>query len=213
MLHRLETPPRGTPAGTLVVLHGYGADERDLLSIGPELDPGLRVVSLQAPIALPWGGRAWFNLRQSPTGFAWEPAEVLAAHEQALAAIERVAAEDKRPPLLLGFSQGACMALMTALVRPGTVRGVLSLSGVPPRLPEALRAKPDALKGLPVFAAHGTQDPLLPIALGRANHTELAALGLDVTWREYAMPHAVVQQELADARAWLKTLKVWPPAK
>ena len=68
-LRAVELPPRAPGLDrTLVLFHGFGADEHDLLPIGHELDPRLRVVSLQAPIALDFGGRAWFNLQQTPQG-------------------------------------------------------------------------------------------------------------------------------------------------
>ena len=196
-----------------MLLHGYGANEHDLLQLGPELAPDRRTISLQAPLSLPWGGRAWFNLQESAEGFAFDPAEIEVALTHTLKAVERVAREDGTPPLLLGFSQGACLALMVALQKPRLVRGVLSLSGVPPGRAAAMRAKPSELQGFPAFGAHGTQDPLLPIGLGRSVRAELEGAGFDLTWREYPMGHEVVLDELRDARAWIGTLKAWPAAE
>ena len=213
-LERLTLPPHTLPSrGSLVLLHGYGANEHDLLQLGPELAPDRRTVSLQAPLALPWGGRAWFNLRESAGGFEFDPAEIERALAQTLQAVEQVAREDGTPPLLLGFSQGASLALMVALQQPRLVRGVLSLSGVPPRLAAPWQANALAFKGFPVFGAHGTQDPLLPIALGRSVRAGLEGAGCDLTWREYVMGHEVVIDELSDARAWIVALKAWPPAE
>src|SRR5919201_6272851 len=116
-LQSVEVPPRAPGLDrTLVLLHGFGADEHDLLPLAPELDPRLRVVSLQAPIALDFGGRAWFNLEQTPDGFAFDPAEVDEAARLAREAIEEVAQSSPRP-VLGGFSQGAGMALSVALAR------------------------------------------------------------------------------------------------
>ena len=71
-LRSVELPPRAPGLErTLVLLHGFGADEHDLLPIAHELDPRLRAVSLQAPLALAQGGRAWFDLQQTPAGFAF----------------------------------------------------------------------------------------------------------------------------------------------
>jgi phospholipase/carboxylesterase len=95
------------------------------------------------------------------------------------------------------------MALGVLLTRPDLTAGVISLSGVPPVLEPKDLAPAEKLKGLPVFAAHGTRDTLLPIQLGRTVRDELQRLGLDVTWREYDMGHMVVPHEIADAQAWL----------
>src|SRR3989442_13398570 len=110
-LRTVELPPREPGLDrTLVLLHGFGADEHDLLPIGHELDPRLRVVSLQAPIALDFGGRAWFNLQQTPEGLAFDPAEVAEGARLALEAGGGVARPGPRP-LPGGLRQGAGTAL------------------------------------------------------------------------------------------------------
>ncbi|HKC59525.1 MAG TPA: phospholipase [Myxococcales bacterium] len=203
-LRTVELPPREPGLDrTLVLMHGFGADEHDLLPIGHELDPRLRVVSLQAPIALDFGGRAWFNLQQTPEGLTFDPAEVAEGARLALEAVEEVARGSPRP-ILGGFSQGAGMALSAALARPDLTAGVLVLSGVPPRAQQP--ATPGGSGGLPVFVAHGIHDPLIPVEVGRAIRDLLQKLGARVTYREYPMGHMVIPAEIADARAWLSTV-------
>lgn len=205
-LNFIEMKPR--PPGidrTLVLFHGYGADEHDLLPIAHELDPRLRAVSLQGPVALGGPMRAWFRLTQDARRISFDPAEAREALFAAVRAIEEIARDAPRP-LLLGFSQGAAVALGIALSRPDLPAAVISLSGVPPPLEQPDLAAADRLRGFPVFAAHGTEDPLLPIELGRTVRDELTRLGLAVTWREYEMGHMVVPREIADAAAWLKRL-------
>lgn len=188
---------------TLVLLHGYGADQHDLLPIAHELDPRLRAVSLQAPLSLGGGMRAWFNLSPDARGFSFDPGEARAGLASALAAVEEIARGSPQP-ILLGFSQGASMALGILLQRPDLLRAVISLSGVLP--PRDLALDEKKLRGFPVFAAHGEHDPLLPIALGRTARDELVRLGLSVDWHEYPMGHMVIPEELADARNWLSGL-------
>jgi phospholipase/carboxylesterase len=119
--------------------------------------------------------------------------------------VEEIAQGSPRP-LLLGFSQGAGIALGVALLRPRLAAGVLSLSGVARALEERDHAPREELKGLPVFAAHGVQDPLLPISLGRGLRDELIRLGVALEWREYPMGHMVLPEEIEDARAWSRRL-------
>lgn len=206
-LRSIEQPPRAAQAsGAVVLLHGYGADEHDLLPLAHELDPSLRAVSLQAPHSLGGSARAWFNLQQTPRGFAFEAAEVEASLGLLVEAVEEIARGAGAPPLLLGFSQGAAMALSVALTRPELARGVLSLSGVPPSLDEARLGPAERLRGLPVFAAHGQFDPLIPLEMARLLRSALGEKGLSVEWHEYAMGHQVIEQEIVDARAWLSRL-------
>jgi len=187
---------------TLVLLHGYGANEHDLLPLAHELDPRLRAVSIQGPVSLGGGMRAWFNLKEDAKGISFDADEAREAVRSAAAAVEAVAAVSPRP-ILLGFSQGAAIAIGVAVTRPELAAAVISLSGVPPVLEPKDLAKAAKLRGLPVFAAHGEHDQLLPIALGRRVRDELVRLGLDVSWHEYPMAHLVIQEELADARTWL----------
>lgn len=188
---------------TLILLHGYGADEHDLLPIAHELDPRLRAVSLQAPISLGGGARAWFNLAFGPQGISYDDAEVRAGIQAAADAVEAIARTSPRP-ILLGFSQGAGMALAVALTRPELVAGVISLSGVLRALRPDELAPAEKLRGFPIFAAHGTQDPMVPLALGRVIKEEATRVGAALEWHEYPMGHMVIPQELDDARAWLK---------
>jgi phospholipase/carboxylesterase len=202
-LRSIELKP-GAPGldRTLVLLHGYGADEHDLLPLAHALDPRFRAVSLQAPLSLGGTMRAWFNLAQGPRGISFEADEARDGLQAAVDAVEGIARDSPRP-ILLGFSQGAAMALGVALERPDLPAAVLSLSGVPPVLEPSELAPAEKLKGFPIFAAHGLHDPLLPIELGRTVKQELERLGLSVEWHEYPMGHMVVPEEIDDARTWL----------
>ncbi|TMA41523.1 MAG: hypothetical protein E6J82_12245 [Deltaproteobacteria bacterium] len=203
-LNAIELPPRAPGLSrTLILLHGYGADERDLLPIAHALDPRLRAVSLQGSVALGGPMRAWFNLGQDARGrITFDADAARAAVRGATAAVEEIAATSPRP-LLLGFSQGAGIAVGVALLRPDLAAGVLSFSGVARALEDQDHAPMEKLRGFPVFAAHGLDDPLLPIELGRDLRATLEALGLDVEWHEYPMEHMVIPEEIEDARRWL----------
>ena len=204
-LNAIELEPRAPGLSrTLVLLHGYGADEKDLLPIAHELEPRLRVISLQGPVALGGPMRAWFNLSQDPRGrISFDLEEARAAVREAAAAIEEIAATSP-DPLLLGFSQGAGIALGVSLLRPRLAAGVISLSGVARALDDRDHAPAAELRGFPVFAAHGVQDPLIPIHLGRRLRDDLTGLGVELEWHEYPMGHMVIPEELDDAREWLR---------
>ena len=202
-LRTLElAPAQAGLTRTLVLLHGYGADEHDLLPIAHELDPRLRAVSLQGPISLGGRARAWFNLAMGPRGLSFDEEEVRGGVEAAVEAVAAIAKDSPRP-ILLGFSQGAGMALSVALRRPELCAAVLSLSGVLRALDAKDLAPAASLRGFPVFAAHGTQDPVVPIALGRAIREELLRHEIALEWHEYPMGHTILPEELSHARTWL----------
>jgi phospholipase/carboxylesterase len=198
-------PEPSSPARTVVLLHGYGAEEQDLVPLAAELDPSLSVVSLRGPYSLGGRMRAWYHLQQTREGFRYDAAEVQGSVLQVREAVEELAAA-RGKLLLLGFSQGASIAIRTALALPQHLRGLVSLSGVPARATAAERAPAEALRGLRAFAAHGLHDPLLPIEAGRETRAELEGSGLSVEYHEYPMGHAIVEEELADLRRWLGEL-------
>jgi phospholipase/carboxylesterase len=203
-LKTIELPPRAPGLSrTLVLLHGYGADENDLAELAHVLDPRLRAVSLQAPVSLGGTQRAWYQLGQDERGnLISDPQEMREGLRAATAAVEKVAKTSPRP-FLLGFSQGGGIALGVLLTRPELVEGVLSFSGVPPLLEPSELAGAEALRAKPVFAAHGTQDPVVSIARGQKLRAVAEEAGLAVEWHEYPMGHMVIPQELLDARTWL----------
>ena len=206
-LYAHERAPReGAPSATMVLLHGYGAHEGDLITLAPMLDPRLRAIGLRAPLPLPWGGYAWYPLVPRGTEIDFDPDAVDAAVALAAGEVERIAQEDGRPPILLGFSQGGGIALSIALTRPELCSAVLAMSAVPPMVSAAKRAPRERLRALPVFAAHGTQDAILAPVRGKQTRATLEEAGVALEWHEYPIGHEISPDELADARAFYARL-------
>jgi phospholipase/carboxylesterase len=204
LVHRTIAARIGEPPHpVLLLLHGRGADEADLLGLAPHLDPRFFVVSARAPYQFFGDGYAWYQ-SLGPG----QPDE--ASFHSGLASLRTFVAElasaypvDPAAIYLLGFSQGSTMSNALTLTAPELVAGAVLLSGSRPALDEAA-VKREALRGKPVFAAHGTFDAVVPVAMGRAVQGNLLELGLDLTYREYEMDHQIIGPELADFDAWLK---------
>jgi phospholipase/carboxylesterase len=189
----------------LVLLHGYGSDEGDLMGLAPYLDPRFQVVSVRAPQVLEVGGYAWFAVQFTPFGLVLDHDQAQEARRQLEAWLESLVAApgvDRSRVFLLGFSQGAGMALSAALHRPELVSGVVFLSGlvVPQMIPAG---DPEQLRALSVLMVHGRQDPLLPIAQGRASRALLEELPVSLCYREYEMGHEISEECLAEVQEWL----------
>ncbi len=209
-LHTAVREPRIAgpgPPPLLVMLHGYGSDEADLLGLADFLDPRLRVLSFRAPIPLDMGGYAWFPLEIAGEGLAgdYDQAErTLAQLAGHLDAVLHEHGHGGGETLVLGFSQGGAMALELLLARPRAVTGVAFLSGLwaKQRMPAdpGVRA---AVKGKPVLQTHGIGDPLIPLADARATRGLLEELEVDLTWREYAMGHQIDEDCLRDLIDWI----------
>lgn len=208
-LHTAVREPRiagSRPPPLLVMLHGYGSDEADLLGLADFLDPRLRVLSFRAPIPLDMGGYAWFPLEIAGAGLAADYEEAERSLARLTGHLDGVLAEQggDGETLVLGFSQGGAMALELLLARPDAVAGVAFLSGLwsRQRMPgdPARRA---AVRGKPVLHTHGTGDPLIPLADARATRGQLEELEVDLSYREYAMGHQIDEDCLRDLIDWI----------
>ena len=204
LVHELR-PAAGEPEGALVLLHGRGADERDLLPLLDVLDPDRRLVGVapRGMLALPPGGAHWYVVRR--VGFP--DRETFHAGLAALAAwvdaLPGAIGVPRERTVLGGFSQGAVMSLALGLGkgRPAPA-GILALSGFVPTV-EGFELDLEDRAGLPVALAHGSEDPVIPVSFGRDAHERLAAAGLDVRYRESRMGHTIDPAVLEDLRGWL----------
>ena len=208
----IETAPN--PATSVIWLHGLGADGADFVPIVGELSlpaAPIRFVFPHAP-AMPvtinngMVMRAWYDIvggdlarREDERGVRGSQALV-----EALVEREKARGTPAGRILLAGFSQGGAIALQTGLRHPEGLAGIMALSTyVPIAAALAAEAHP-ANRAVPIFMAHGLQDPLIPIEHARRSRDLLRQLGYGVEWHEYPMPHSVSLPELDDIGAWLR---------
>ena len=220
-LQSIENQTGADPRSAIIVLHGLGADGNDFVPIAQELDlrsigpvrfvfphAPVRPVTLNGGMAM----RAWYDIlgtdlvrREDEPGLRASMAEV-----QALIDREVVRGIAPERIVLLGFSQGCAMALLTGLRSPQRLAGLVGLSGYLPLAQTTVTERSDANRLVPIFLAHGRQDPMVQLARGTASRDALQALGYQIDWHDYAMPHSVCAEEIADLNRWL--LKVLAPA-
>jgi phospholipase/carboxylesterase len=201
-----ERPAAGDPAGLLVLHHGRGADEHDLLGLADILDSQRRwhVVTPRAPLTIPGGsGHHWYLVPRvghpDPDTFDRAYTQLAGFHDELWA---RTGIGPERT-VLGGFSMGSVMsyALGLAAERPAPA-GILAFSGFIPTVagwqPD-LESRPD----LPVFIAHGRRDPVMDVAFARRARALLEAGGLPVSYHESDAAHHVDPAHLPAATDWL----------
>ena len=208
----IETAPE--PTASIIVMHGLGADGRDFVPICDELDLSaagpVRYVFPHAPVrpVTVNGGmsmRAWYDIlgadiarREDEAGLRASRLEI-----EALIARERSRGIPASRIVLMGFSQGCAMTLMTGLRLRERLAGLACLSGYLPLAGLTGSERNAAHTELPIFMAHGRSDAMIPIARATASRDALQALGYSVEWHDYPMQHSVSPQEIADLNRWL----------
>jgi phospholipase/carboxylesterase len=205
-LIRQERPAAGDPAGLLVLHHGRGADEHDLLGLADALDPQrrLHVVTPRAPLTLDgWAGHHWYVVPRvgypDPETFRSASAQLAELHDE-LWATTGIAPE---ATVFGGFSMGSVMSYALGLDggRPAPA-GILAFSGFIPTV-EGWQADLASRPGLPVFIAHGRRDPIMEVTFARDARAQLEAGGLDVSYHESDAAHHIDAAHLPAATAWL----------
>jgi phospholipase/carboxylesterase len=214
LLPHIELVTGANPKGSVIWLHGLGADGWDFVPIVKELDlpenlelrfifphaPLRRVTLNNGQIMRAWYDIAMMELERQPdeqgVRASQQQIELFLAREQA-----RGMASDKI--VLAGFSQGGAIALHTGLRHAEPLAGILALSTYLP-LAQSLGAEcSEANKTIPIFMAHGSEDPIVPIELAESSRDTLMAHGYGVRWTDYPMPHSVCMEEVAAIGKWL----------
>jgi phospholipase/carboxylesterase len=199
------SPQTLPPDGAIILLHGWGANGKDLLPLAEALRlPRLRYVALEGKIDAPMTGgygKGWFMF--PPTESATE--EIKSSRRQIMAAIDRLIDEgiSAEKIVLMGFSQGGSMALNILVNSQKKVGAVVVMSGFFLDQ-EALKQKDNLITETPIFAGHGTHDNLVPLHLAKESILSLNDAGFVVEWHEYPCEHRIMVEELQDIRAFLE---------
>lgn len=204
----------GPPHATVIVLHGLGADGNDFVPVVDEMDlsalGSVRFVFPHAPVqpVTVNGGypmRAWYDIlgtdlvrREDEAGLRRSRDSIDALIESAVAAgtpSERI--------VLMGFSQGCAMTLMTGLRQARRLAGLVGLSGYLPLASTLAAEASPANQETPIFLAHGLYDGVVPVSRAVASRDVLQAQGYTVEWHEYPMQHSVVPEEIDEINRFL----------
>jgi phospholipase/carboxylesterase len=215
LLELVELQTTATPTRAVIWLHGLGADGYDFVPVVKELEnmgaPAARYVFPHAPM-MPvtinngFVMRAWYDIRTADLAHREDEQTIRASQTAVEALIERELRRGVAPAriVLAGFSQGAAITLQTGLRQAAPLAGLIALSGYLPLADKLAAERHPASATVPVLMAHGTDDPVVPIARAIRSRDLLASLGYEVDWREYPMPHAVCAEELEAIAAFLR---------
>ena len=218
-LETIEVETAPNPTASIIILHGLGADGNDFVPVAQEFDlrsigpvrfifphSPTRPVTINGGYVMP----AWYDIlgtdlvrREDEAGL--RASQVLV---EGVIAKERARGVNANRIVLGGFSQGCAMTLMTGLRHDERLAGLVGLSGYLPLAAKAEAERHTANRDLPIFLAHGTLDPVIPIARARQSRDVLVAMGHEVEWHEYPMEHSVCMEEVQAIQTWLRKVLV-----
>ena len=217
LLEAIELETGKNPATSIIWLHGLGADGHDFEAIVPELDlPAIPIrfvfphapmqpVTINAGMVM----RAWYDVSDAAIRREDE-AGVRASQSrlEALIAREKERGTSPNRLLLAGFSQGGAIALHTGLRHRERLAGIMALSCYLPVAGTLAAEAHAANRGVPVFMAHGIQDPVVALSRALESRELLGREGYAVEWHEYPIPHSVCAEEIRDISTWLRRVAV-----
>ena len=208
----IETAPN--PRASIIWMHGLGADGNDFAPLADEIELPFAVRYIfphapMMPVSINGGYvmRAWYDI--SDAAIRREDEDGVRASQQS---VEILLTREKARGIgasrieLAGFSQGGAIQLQTGLRHGERLAGVMALSTYVPLADRLAKEANPANRGVPIFMAHGTADPMIPFARAQASRDLLLQQGYAVEWHKYLMQHSVCPQEIADIAKWLRRL-------
>ena len=217
-LATIELNPAAEPGATLIVLHGLGADGTDFIPMCDALDltavGPVRFVMPRAPerpvtINDGYRMRAWYDVLGTDLQRREDEAGLRESARQVHALLDRE--RERGMPadriVLAGFSQGCAVTLLAGLRYGERLAGLAGLSGYLPLADTTADERHKANRDVPIFLAHGTDDPMVAVERGTASRDALTALGYSVEWHDFPMEHSLCMEEVTALNRWL--LRVW----
>jgi phospholipase/carboxylesterase len=215
LLETIELQTAGTPAATVIWMHGLGADGNDFVPIVEELRlpkaAAIRFVFPHAPmqpvtINNGYVMRAWYDIAFDGVDRKPDGAGIRASQRaiEALMAREKSRGIPANRIVLAGFSQGGAITLQTGLRHPEALAGLMVLSSYLPLI-ETVEAEASAAnRATPILMIHGRYDPMIALSRATTSRDTLVRLGYPVLWHDYPMEHSVCAEEIAEISRWLQ---------
>lgn len=195
--------PSMSPA--LILLHGRGSDELDLLDLASHFNPRFVIVSVRAPHPFSNGGYTWFDLNNAEDGNLNQAFESVRRLIVTIDEIQRQYHIDPNKIFLFGFSMGAIVSLLALLHHPSRFKGIVAHSGLL-LAHESMRQTKESLAHLNLCIAHGTEDPVIPIRYARQAQQWFSQTPIHLMYREYPIAHTISQESLEETSSWLQNL-------
>ena len=192
--------------GCIFLFHGYGSNKEDLFSLEQYLPKSHTIISLEAPLSLPFGGFSWFNIDYSDVienNLDKRYKEINDSINSILDNIDRHVENEnlnKNDIFILGFSQGGSICWKLGLDFSSRFRRIIPMSSF--IHPSYLNDKLELYKNLLIYSSHGLLDDVIPIGLVEDYILELSKNN-SLTFEKYNSGHTINQKNLLSLIEWL----------
>ena len=203
------------PISIVIWLHGLGADYNDFVPLVHELnlDKCVKFIFPNAPmrpITINNGYimRGWYDIYELTAKSLGENVDI-AGINQSVNLINKIIEDqlsqgfNSEQIIIAGFSQGGVISYITGLSSKYKLGGIVALSTYLPNVDSYITSNH---KYIPIFAAHGLQDNIVPYIAGNLAYQKLSTAGLKITWHEYPMAHSLCAQEIDDLSLWFNDI-------
>jgi phospholipase/carboxylesterase len=198
---------KSTHPPVLFLLHGYGSNEQDLISLHAQLPQNLLIISLRAPIANGDNSYRWYDINfdnGTKNANALQVAQSTDKIRLMMLKLQKQFLFDDKQIYIGGFSQGAIMSYHLGLATPNTFAGIVVMSGRLLAETKSEIAKHTINKNLKIIILHGTSDDRITLAEALQATQFLTAQKIKFTFKEYNMGHTIIDAEMIDIKAWMQ---------
>ena len=199
-----DTIAENDPA--IFFLHGYGSNMQDLDGLSHQFDESWTCISLQASIPVQFNGWAWADLDYNNLSILPKPEQMVNHRKAVIESIDICISKLNINPAkihLLGFSQGAALAMYCGLMFPKRFSSIVSVCGFLPL--DQIKEKIDnnLVKHMSLLMINGRQDSIIPLSLAHSSRDSIRSLGMKPDYKEYDMEHSISYDCLRDILVWL----------
>jgi len=208
LTHLIKPSNNHNPSPLILMLHGYGSDEKDLFAFADYLPEKYTVISVRAPYPIQPIGYAWYAINFDANANKFSDTQQGIDSREKIKNFINEAIEayhiNKNEITLFGFSQGTILSFATALTYPHLAKNIIGLSGYIDKNMIDLGDE-NALKSLKVFSSHGSVDQVIPVDWARKTPDILNSYGIECQFKEFPIGHGVNQENFEAVLDWLKT--------
>lgn len=211
-LIHLVRPPKITAEKSplFLLIHGYGADEKDLFGFAKDIPDEFCVISVQAPIKMDFGGYAWYELNFTNLEKISNIPQALESKNKIMRFIDEAIdaySIDENKIWLCGFSQGCILSYALVFSYPERIHRMIGMSGYPDKAMFEVPNK-EAIKQIKFFVSHGQSDAVIPVFMGQSGKEFLSQLDADFVYKEYSGGHGIDKKNYFDIMDWINENKV-----